>query len=164
MEFESYTLLKWVLTKIYYKNTSKSPYRFSKSQSMKYYPRLFTLLILFAFSSCNSKRPDFKNFDFDQWKSDRKGCKNLRITQKNALNALRQDIKGVSQNDIAETFGRPDAQILDERNKKIYIYYLETGEQCLSEKIVKPSNAETVALYFNAVGLVIEMTFQKGNP
>ncbi len=128
---------------------------------MKYF---FVFIIFLTFSSCNSKKPDFKNFDFNKWNSDRKGCKNLRLTQKTALNALKQDIKGVSQNDIAEIFGRPDAQILDERNKKIYVYYLETGEQCLNERIQKPSQSETVALYFNAVGLVIEMTFQKGNP
>jgi hypothetical protein len=127
--------------------------------------RLISLLFITTlFFGCSSKQPNLQGFDLETWKADREGCNNKRLELKGKLNSLKQEIKEVSQNDIAKFFGRPDAQVLDERNKKIFIYYLENGEQCKGEKLTTPSNAETVAFYFNAVSLVTEVTFQRGNP
>ena len=125
------------------------------------------LLILFVslfLLSCSETERDFKNFDFEKWKSDRNGCKGTRMTQKEAINQLTETIKGMSQNEFLRTFGRPDAQMLNERNIKSYVYYLESGTQCNTEKITTPTQAASVAIRFNAVSLAIEVSFQKGNP
>lgn len=127
--------------------------------------RIFSVLILVIFlSACSTKQPNLNGFDLDKWKSDRKGCQGTRLAMKEALFNLKPELKGVSQNDFFKLFGRPDGQILDERNRKIYIYYLEDGEQCKNDRLQSPSTAETVAIYFSAVSLVTEVTFQKGNP
>jgi hypothetical protein len=119
---------------------------------------LINILVL-SFSSC-TKKPDLKGFDLAVWKSDKGGCKNIRIKQIDALKALRNELKSVTENDIGELFGKPDLQRLGERNQEYYIYFIENGDQC--QKMNDKAQAKSVAFRFNAMGLTTEVTFQNG--
>lgn len=113
------------------------------------------------FFSC-TKQPDLHGFDLDRWRTDRGGCQGQRGTQADQIRALRDELKGVSANDFAALFGRPDINQLADRNQKYYIYFLEPGPHCQDTK--QASNARSVAIRFSAIGLATEVTFQRGEP
>ncbi|WP_341226308.1 hypothetical protein [uncultured Arcticibacterium sp.] len=121
---------------------------------------LFFCLIL-GVSSCRSKPIDMGgDFDSELFRSDRNACNGLRADLHDALVANKDSLLGHSENDIFSTLGRYDLQMLDSRNQKVFIYFLEKGPQC--ENIPKPTEATSLAVYFNATKLVKEITFQKG--
>jgi hypothetical protein len=130
---------------------------------MQYLKRSFLLILIYTLIlgqiSC-TKKPDLKGFDLAVWKSDKGGCKNLRINQIKALKALRNELKSVTENDIGALFGKPDLQRLGERNQEYYIYFVESGDQC--QKMNDKTLAKSVAFRFNAMGLTTEVTFQNG--
>ncbi len=107
-----------------------------------------------------TKKPDLKGFDLNTWKTDKGGCKNVRINQMANLKALKQELKGVSSNDIVSLFGAPDIQRLSERNQEYFVYFLEQGPHCGSLKPI--SDAKSVIFRFSAIKLVTEITFQNG--
>lgn len=123
----------------------------------------FFALILFSFFlvSC-TKQPDLQGFDLDRWRADRGGCRGQRAAQGDQVRALREELKGVSANDFAKLFGKPDINQLADRNQKYYVYFLEPGPHC--QDIKQPSNARSVAIRFSAIGLATEVTFQRGEP
>lgn len=124
--------------------------------------RLFCLLGLsFLLVSC-TKQPDLNGFDLTRWRGDRGGCRGQRLAQAEPMKALREELKGVSANDFADLFGRPDINQLADRNQKYYVYFLESGPHC--QDVKQPSEARSVAIRFSAIGLATEITFQRGEP
>jgi hypothetical protein len=122
----------------------------------------FTIVcfLIILFNSC-TKTPDLKGFDLEKWKSDKGGCNELRISQLTELKALKQELKGVSSNDIMTLFGAPDIQRLSERNQEYFVYFMEKGPHCGSLRPV--SNAKSVIFRFSAIKLATEITFQNGS-
>lgn len=118
----------------------------------------FTLLI-----GCSKNTPlDLKGLDTATFEKDRGGCLNQRQNLIEELKKRENLLLGASQNQIAEALGRYDFQILDERNQKVYVYFLEKGPHC--EFIQNPSQAQTLALHFSAISLVKKVTYQRGTP
>jgi len=121
----------------------------------------FVLLLLLT--GCQKFTPlDLGNFDQATFKNDRGGCQGKRLAQIDAFKSLESKLLGASENQIKDALGRYDFQILDERSQKVFVYYFEKGPHC--EAIQNPSQAQSVALYFNAIGLVKQVTFQRGMP
>lgn len=124
---------------------------------------IFLCLSLFSCSTLSTfEKPDLGNFDSEKFKSDKGGCNGSRATQITDLKAIEEKILGFSESQINEAFGKYDYQVLSRRSQKIVIYYLEKGEHCKDVRL--PSTAREMVLYFNAVGLVKEVSFRTGNP
>lgn len=122
---------------------------------------IFWILLLLA--SCQSRTPiSIPNFDSESFKQDRGGCKNERIKAFENLQANKNKFLGTFENQIFATLGRYDYQILDKKNEKIFVYFLEKGPHCT--QIQNPSQAQCMIIYLNSVSLVKEVVFQKGNP
>jgi hypothetical protein len=119
------------------------------------------LFLALTFFSC-TKQPNLKGFNLDRWRADRGGCRGQRKAQADQIRALRDELKGVSANDFAALFGKPDINQLADRNQKYYIYFLEPGPHCQDMK--NASTARSVAIRFSAIGLATEVTFQRGEP
>lgn len=117
--------------------------------------------LLLLLTAC-THQPNLKEFDLEKWRADRGGCRGLRSTQVDQLKALRQELKGMTANNFAEQFGKPDVNQLADRNQEYYVYFLEAGPHC--QDIRTPSEARTVAVRFSALGLATEVTFQRGEP
>jgi hypothetical protein len=124
--------------------------------------RLLLLLSLFALSNCAG--PDsLGTLNLKAWRNDRGACNGVRPTLFNDFMAVRDQLKGIHSNDLGKMLGRPDINQITDRNQKLYIYYVEKGPQCAGNTAAK-SNAKSVALRVNAVGLVSEVTVQNGVP
>jgi hypothetical protein len=112
-------------------------------------------------SSC-TKQPKLEGIDLEKWKADKGGCSGERTQAIDKLKALKEEIKGVSSNDLDDYLGKPDVQQLADRNQKYYVYFLEKGVHC--ETLQKPSEGRSMAVRFSAMGMATEVTFQKGVP
>ncbi|KPM48578.1 hypothetical protein [Jiulongibacter sediminis] len=124
---------------------------------------LTPLLFLLFFSACVSEPFELGDgVDLESFKKDRGGCENLRSGQIEALKAVSDNILTHSENEVLATLGRYDFQILDRKNQKVFVYYLEEGPHC--EAIQNESSAISMAVYFNATSLAKEVTFQQGMP
>lgn len=121
------------------------------------------LWLIFVIVSCQSRTPiTISNFDAGNFKNDRGGCKNERLKALPILKANKNKLLGSFENQIFSTFGRYDYQILDKKNEKIFVYFLEKGAHCT--QIQNSSQAQCMIIYLNSVSLVKEVIFQKGNP
>ncbi len=121
---------------------------------------IFLAFLVFTLTNC-TKKPNLNNFDLSQWISDKGGCNDMRIKQLEQLKALKQELKGVSSNDILKLFGPPDIQRLSERNQEYFIYFMEKGPHCGAIKPI--SNSKSVIFRFSAIKLATEITFQNGS-
>ncbi len=122
---------------------------------------LMSLLTIMVFAQCSTK-DTFGQLDLKKWRSDRGGCNGVRATLEPAFRAEVQNLKGVTSNTLGEWLGRPDANVLADRNQKFYVYYFERGPQC--EQAGAKSKSHSVAIRFSAIGLATEITFQNGLP
>ena len=109
-------------------------------------PKYLTfLLLLFLLARCNDV-PIIDGFQKDMWANDLKECRNyleskgakLLIDQKN-------NILGISQNELMQLLGKPDRQQLAKRNQKFFYYQLNC------------QNSQELSIRFNAVGHAKEM-------
>lgn|GEM_PF-758166 len=128
----------------------------------KYFLLSYAFIFLFISGCSTVEKPDLGTFDSEFFISDRNACKGKRTSQIDELRSMKDKILGLSETQIKEGFGRYDYQILDRRGEKIIVFFLEKGPQC--EQIQESSNALVMELHINAVGLVKELDFRRGNP
>lgn len=102
------------------------------------------------------------SIDTKIFKEDRGGCKDERMVYQKALEKNKDLFLTHTENEILATIGRYDFQVLERKNQKVFVYFLESGPHC--EQIQNESDAMTMAIYFNATSLAKEVTFQKGIP
>lgn len=124
--------------------------------------RKILIITLLALASCQKKKADLGTFDQKTFRTDRGGCEGKREKLIEELKTLRPKILGLTENQVIETLGRYDFQILSRRNEKVFVFYLEKGPHC--ESIQNPTQARSMILYFNAASLVKEVSFQFGSP
>lgn len=126
--------------------------------SIRHYIYCFLLLV----SGCYSTPDTIGKLDVAKWRTDRGGCYGVRAGLVDDLKASREEFKGVHVNDLGGILGRPDINMIAERNQKFYIYFLQKGIHCDDPK--QKSTSPSVAFRINAIGLVTEITFQNGTP
>jgi hypothetical protein len=124
--------------------------------------RKILIITLLALASCQNKKADLGTFDQKSFRTDRGACEGKREKLIEELKTLRPKILGLTENQVIETLGRYDFQILSRRNEKVFVFYLEKGAHC--ENIQNPTQARSMILYFNAASLVKEVSFQFGSP
>ena len=117
--------------------------------------------ILFLATAC-TKQPKLEGLNLEKWSADRGGCNGERTRNIEKLKSLKQEIKGVSSNDLDDYLGTPDVQQLADRSQKYYIYFLEKGVHC--EDLKLHSDAQSMSVRFSAMGMATEVTFQRGVP
>lgn len=123
---------------------------------------LFTVGYFVAVTGCSAPPDRLGPLDLAKWRSDRNGCQGVRTALVEDFKAVRQELKGQSANEIGKILGRPDNELLDDRNQKFYIYFLEKGPHCQDPRL--KTQSRSVALRISAIGLVTEITFQRGRP
>lgn len=97
---------------------------------------------------------DLPNIDEEAWGSDDRGCNNYRMSNIKALEQDKDMLKGLNQDEIIKTLGRPDENELYKRNQKFFIYNL-TPHDCKNEVNVSPR--VYLSIRFNATGLAKEV-------
>jgi hypothetical protein len=129
-------------------------------------PTLFTIIAAWSSAACDtSSRNDWAqghSFQADLWKKDKLGCQGQREKLSAEFDSIRRNLLSMSQDEIRDVLGSPDFQMLQTRNQKYYIYFIEKGEQCQNSQA--DSKAKTIAIRFSATGYATEINYQQGKP
>lgn len=109
-----------------------------------------------------AEQASMTGFDSNKWQQDKKGCQEQRRTMLQDFENIRLDLYGRPENDIKDILGKPDAEQLMRRGQRVFIYYLEPGEQCTERN--KLSEANRAEVRFNALHKVSEITYLRPIP
>ncbi len=123
-------------------------------------PLLLGLILLFL-SGCSGAL-DAGNINIENWKSDRYGCKGLRIQDLEEIRRIKNTFLGASNQSIIKTLGRPDRVELVDKSQSFFFYFLEPSEQCEGVEIEK--EPLKVLFRMNAISKVSEVTITDLNP
>ncbi len=110
---------------------------------------LFLLII-----ACGKPLPDLAPIDLAQWKDDKDGCKQIRLSILEELKIQKDELKGLSEKDIIELLGRPDHNELYKRNQKFYYYDIDPGKSC-NDKVTA---GRQLVIRFTAMGYAKEVS------
>lgn len=119
------------------------------------------LILLLILASCSSPL-DAGKINLDNWKSDRYGCKGLRMQDLEEFRAIKNQFLGADNQALIKTFGRPDRVDLMDKSQSFFFYFLEASEACPG---VKPEKEPLRVLFrMNALSKVSEVTITDLNP
>ncbi len=108
--------------------------------------------------ACSPQPKDIAGFDEQAFASDANGCRGERLRQKEQLFDASQQLKGLSEDEVAATLGKPDVHDLADRSQQFFIYYIEPSAKCDSTSGSKPPL--TMYIRFSALGIATEVNFQ----
>ncbi|GAA0879618.1 hypothetical protein GCM10009119_25860 [Algoriphagus jejuensis] len=96
------------------------------------------------------------------WKSDRDGCKGLRLQDLEAFKAAKNNFLGEDNQALIKTLGRPDRVELVDKSQSFFFYFLEPSGDCIGVE----SEKEPLRVLFrmNAISKVSEVTITTLNP
>ncbi|MDR7128216.1 hypothetical protein J2X69_000544 [Algoriphagus sp. 4150] len=121
----------------------------------------FSVLFLSIASSCSSKK-DTGDMNMENWKSDRYGCKGLRIQDLEEFERLKHSYLGADNQALIKTFGRPDRVELVDKSQTFFFYFLEPSGNCDGVEMEK--EPLRVLFRLNAISKVSEVTITTQNP
>ncbi|MGM0946158.1 MAG: hypothetical protein ACQEW9_13315 [Bacteroidota bacterium] len=127
---------------------------------MKITPLLILILLVFL-GSCSSKL-DTGSMNIENWKSDRYGCKSLRMEDLDELQRIKNSFLGADNQALIKTFGRPDRVELVDKSQSFFFYYLEPSDNCDGVQLEK--EPLRVLFRMNAISKVSEVTITTLNP
>lgn len=122
---------------------------------MKYWHLLLLMMLLTI--SCK-KGIDIPNFDEKAFQQDKKGCSGTRENMREELFNITSQLKGLSQEQIKATLGKPDQQELAERNQKYFVYFIEPSIDC--PKNTSEEEPLTMFIRFSALNRSTEISFK----
>ena len=96
---------------------------------------LFITTIL-AFTNC-TQEIKIDGFDAEAFKSDKHACAGTRLKLEPQLIEAQEQLKGYNQIEITKLLGKPDKIEIYKRGQRFFIYFLEKGPSCSTEKLVK---------------------------
>lgn len=118
------------------------------------YTLSIALLLLFCVSCL--KKVDVGDFDIEKWKSDPKGCLNLRPDNIPDINERKKAFLGLYQKDVIDILGQPEEQELYKRSQTYYIYHIDAAESC-EAPVEQPRK---LYIRFTSLGIANEVTIR----
>jgi hypothetical protein len=122
---------------------------------------LLSLVFLVIASSCSSPL-DAGKINLENWKSDRYGCKGLRMKDLEEFRAIKNNFLGADNQALIKTFGRPDRVDLMDKSQSFFFYFLEPSKEC--EGVETEKEPLRVLFRMNALSKVSEVTITNLNP
>jgi hypothetical protein len=119
---------------------------------------ILPIIFLIFLNSCK-ERFSIQGFNEQAWKSDFLACNSDRSVLIKIIQQEKNQILGLSENNILQLFGKPDFQELIERNQKYYYYYYQPGQQCEGRPL--GSKDHTLQLRFTALGYANEIVINE---
>ena len=114
-------------------------------------------ITLLWLAGCTTQPVDIANFDEAAFRADSGGCKGTRNQMQESIFANDSSFKGLSQEEIYATLGKPDRQDLATRSQKYYIYFIEPSPTC-SDTI--SSQPLTLLIRFSAINRATEISYE----
>jgi hypothetical protein len=121
----------------------------------------FAILLSLTVFSCSSPL-DAGNVNLENWKSDRDGCKGLRMQELEAFQAVKNTFLGADNQALIKTFGRPDRVELVDKSQSFFFYFIEPSGDC--EGVETEKEPLRVLFRMNAISKVSEVNVTTLNP
>lgn len=128
---------------------------------MKNLVLLIALSVFGWLSSCSSA-VDAGKINLENWKSDRYGCKGLRMQDIEEFRNIKNQFLGIDNQAIIKTFGRPDRVELVDKSQSFFFYFLEPSSDCAG--VEQKKEPLRVLFRMNALSKVSEVTITDLNP
>jgi len=128
---------------------------------MKNLVLLIALSVFGWLSSCSSA-VDAGKINLENWKSDRYGCKGLRMQDMEEFRNIKNQFLGIDNQAIIKTFGRPDRVELVDKSQSFFFYFLEPSSDCAG--VEQKKEPLRVLFRMNALSKVSEVTITDLNP
>lgn len=128
---------------------------------MRKFSFFLSLMALSWIASCSGP-VDAGDVNLENWKSDRDGCKGLRMKELEAFQAVKNDFLGIDNQALIKTFGRPDRVDLIDSSQSFFFYFIEPSGDC--EGVDSEKEPLRVLFRMNAVSKVSEVTITTLNP
>lgn len=122
---------------------------------------LSIFVLLLSAISCSGPL-DVGNVNLENWKSDRYGCKGLRMKELEEFQAVKNTFLGADNQALIKTFGRPDRVELVDKSQSFFFYFIEPSGECEGVEIEK--EPLRVLFRMNAISKVSEVTITTLNP
>jgi len=128
---------------------------------MKNLVLLIALSVFGWLSSCSSA-VDAGKINLENWKSDRYGCKGLRMQDLEEFRNIKNQFLGIDNQALIKTFGRPDRVELVDKSQSFFFYFLEPSSDCTG--VEQKKEPLRVLFRMNALSKVSEVTVTDLNP
>ncbi len=128
---------------------------------MKNSALIFTLSICCWLGACSSS-VDAGKINLENWKSDRYGCKGLRMQDLEEFRTIKNQFLGIDNQSLIKTFGRPDRVELVDKSQSFFFYFLEPNSDCTG--VEQKKEPLKVLFRMNALSKVSEVTITDLNP
>jgi len=115
------------------------------------------IIILFIVTSCG-KPVNKGNFNDKAWRADALACKDERKKLLEEFEKVKNNLKGISEKELQNLLGKPEATTLTDQSEKMYMYYLEPGAQC--EQNSRYSSANKLMVRISSLGWVTEFSYE----
>ena len=123
---------------------------------------LLIALSLFGWLSYCSSAVDAGKINLENWKSDRYGCKGLRMQEMEEFRIIKNQFLGIDNQALIKTFGRPDRVELVDKSQSFFFYFLEPSSDCAG--VEQKKEPLRVLFRMNALSKVSEVTITDLNP
>jgi len=123
---------------------------------------LLIALSLFGWLSSCSSAVDAGKINLENWKSDRYGCKGLRMQEMEEFRIIKNQFLGIDNQALIKTFGRPDRVELVDKSQSFFFYFLEPSSDCAG--VEQKKEPLRVLFRMNALSKVSEVTVTDLNP
>ncbi len=122
---------------------------------------LITFSLFCWLSSCSSA-VDAGKINLENWKSDRYGCKGLRIQDLEEFRTIKNQFLGIDNQALIKTFGRPDRVELVDKSQSFFFYFIEPSSDCIG--VEQKKEPLRILFRLNALSKVSEVTITNLNP
>lgn len=119
-------------------------------------------ILAFALISSCSSPLDAGKINLNNWKSDRDGCKGLRMQDLEEFKAIKNNFLGADNQALIKTFGRPDRVELVDKSQSFFFYFIEPSGDC--QGVEREKEPLRVLFRMNAISKVSEVTITTLNP
>lgn len=119
------------------------------------------ITVVIVLAGCSSKL-ETGSINIENWKSDRYGCKGLRMQDLEELQQIKNSFLGADNQALIKTFGRPDRVELVDKSQSFFFYFLEPSENC--DGVESKKEPLRVLFRMNAISKVSEVTITTLNP
>ena len=115
---------------------------------------LLFITTIMTFTNC-TQEIKIDGFDAEAFKLDKRACTGTRLAMESKLIEVQEQLKGYNQIEITKFLGNPDKIELYRRGQRFFIYFIEKGPSCNSEKLEK--YPKSLFIRFSAVNSANEV-------
>lgn len=123
---------------------------------------LLLALSLFTWLSSCSSAVEAGKINLENWKSDRYGCKGLRMQDLEEFRSIKNQFLGINNQALIKTFGRPDRVELVDKSQSFFFFFIEPSSDCAG--VVQKKEPLRILFRMNALSKVSEVTITDQNP